>query len=474
MPMQGAARLSSMLLAVSLAGCMVARDYKRPPIEVPENFRFYNAKAKPVAPARWWEQFGDPALTAAIRTALERNLDMRIATAALLEFQAIYVGTGAAALPQVSVTASGSRAEAGQVITETYQGALNLGWEIDFWGRIRHLSKAAYADLLGREQARRAVVLTLVSSVARSYIELRELDRRLEIAQRTLESRRESQRLAALQYKAGLISELELKQVESEYQGTVSIVQQLEQLEAQKENELSILMGRNSGPIQRGRSLEAIALPAVPAGLPSELLERRPDLLQAEQDLIAANARVDAARASLFPTISLTAAYGVASLELSKLFSGPSRAWSFGPSIAVPIFSGGRLSAQVDAAEARREQAVARYQKAVQSAFRETEDALVAVTKIFAQKDAQAAQVGTLRRYAYLAKLRYDNGVTSSLEVLDSQRGLLTAELGLAQLQSAELLAIVNLYRVLGGDWGVDGAPVAKESRSSGSLLFRR
>lgn len=443
------------VLAVCLGGCMVGQDYTRPTLQLPDSFRYAQADARELVAARWWDQFQDPVLSATIATALERNLDLRIATARLREYQAAYAGAAAPLWPQVSLLTSDTRSRQGQVpLTEVYQSSLGVAWELDFWGRIRRLSEAAYADFVGQEQARQAIVLTLVSTVASSYVQLRELDARLAAGVRTLDARRESQRLAERRLEIGVISEMELKQATSEYQGTALNVQQLELALAQKENELNLLLGRNPGAIERGRGIDELAVPAIPAGLPSDLLARRPDVLQAEQALVAANARVGAAKASMFPTIALTGAYGGVSPQLAGLFSGPNRLWSFAPSISLPIFSGGSLWAQLTASEARREQALSGYQKAVQSAFRDTEDALVAASKTAQQKDTQAKLVAEVRRYAYLAKLRYDGGVTSNLEVLDSQRNLFAAEQGLAQTQSAALLATINLYKALGGDWG--------------------
>jgi multidrug efflux system outer membrane protein len=450
--------------AVLLGGCMTGQDYVRPELAIPDNFRHAGAAAKEIDPLGWWEQFNDPVLTEHIQVALDRNLDLRIAAARLQEYQATYIGAGAPALPQVGLGLNNSRSRQGNApIAASYQGYFSLSWELDFWGRIRRLSEAAHADFIGQEQAQKALVLSLVSSVATSYIQLRELDFRLAIGRRTLEARKESERLAKLSYQTGVISEMELRQAGSEYQGTAINVQQLELAVAQKENELNLLLGRNPEAIKRGRSIDELAAPVIPAGLPSQLLARRPDILQAEQALIAANARVGSARANLFPTISLTGTYGVASAQLSGLFSGANRAWAVAPStplVSLPIFSGGSLLAQLTASEAQRDQALTGYQKAVQSAFRETEDALVGVTKSGEQKQTQSRLVAELRRYAYLARLRYENGVTSNLEVLDSQRNLYSAEQGLAQNLSAALIATVNLYKALGGDWHAKEAPV--------------
>ena len=449
---------ATLALAVFLGGCMMGQDYQRPAVEVPSQYRYANTGTKTASPAQWWKQFGDPVLSEAIETALANNLDLTIATARLKEYQANQTVSAAPLWPQLGLSASDTRTRAGNnaPVTKTLQAGFTLAWELDFWGRIRRLSEAANADYLGQEAARQAVILTLISSVASSYIQLRELDSRLEMARRTLDARKESERLAQLRFKAGVISEMELRQAGSELQGTAFSVQQLEQAIAQKENELCLLLGRNPGPIKRGRSIDTLLIPAVPGGLPSELLTRRPDIQQAEQTLIAANARVGAARASFFPSISLTGNQGGASPHLSNLFSGSNRTWNFVSGLTQPIFSGGSLLASLRVSEAQREQTLAGYRKAIQSAFRDAEDALVALQKSEEQKTSQERLVAEVRRYAHLANLRYQAGVTSHLELLDSQRNLFAAEQGLAQAQSTALIASINLYKALGGDWSSD------------------
>ncbi|MBS1198355.1 MAG: efflux system, outer rane lipoprotein [Proteobacteria bacterium] len=445
---------ATLTLALFLGGCMMGQDYQRPEVEVPAQYRYANAGTKTASPAQWWQQFGDPVLSEAIETALANNLDLTIATARLKEYEANRTISTAPLWPKIGLAASETKSRQGNdPVVKNLQAGFTLAWELDFWGRIRRLSEAANADYLGQEAARQAVVLTLIGSVATSYIQLRELDSRLEMARRTLDARKESERLAQLRFKAGVISEMELRQAGSELQGTAFSVQQLEQDVAQNENELSLLLGRNPGPIKRGRSIDTFLIPDVPGGLPSELLARRPDIQQAEQTLIAANARVGAARANFFPSISLTGNQGGTSPQLSNLFSGSSRSWNFVSGLTQPIFSGGSLLASLRVSEAQREQALAGYRKAIQSSFRDTEDALIALQKSEEQKTSQERLVAEVRRYAHLANLRYQAGVTSHLELLDSQRNLFAAEQGLAQAQSTALIASINLYKALGGDW---------------------
>lgn len=449
-----ARHLKSFLLVLLLAGCAVGPDYQRPVLDVPSQYRFAVAGAAAQSVQHWWEQFNDPVLSALVEDGLAKNADLRLATARLQESLAIRQASGAPLYPQLSLPTTLTRSRQGNnPVQEIYQSGLSLSWEIDFWGRIRRLSEAAQADYLGQVNARQAVQLSLVSAITSSYIQLRELDARLEIARRTQLDRDEAVRLARLRFTAGVISEMLVKQATAEQEGTIFNVQQLEQLQALKENEISLLLGRSPAAIPRGRTIHELAMPQVPAGLPSDLLSRRPDILLAEQALVAANARVGAAKASLFPTISLTGVYGSASPELSSLFTGPTRLWSFVPGVSLPIFSGGSLWAQLTASEARREQALAGYTKAIQSAFRETEDALVSVSKSGEQQATQERLLGEVRRYAHLARLRYEDGLSSYLEVLDSQRNRYTAEQGQVQARSTALVAIINLYKALGGDW---------------------
>ncbi|HKA39185.1 MAG TPA: efflux transporter outer membrane subunit, partial [Burkholderiales bacterium] len=312
---------------------------------------------------------------------------------------------------------------------------------------------AARADLLASEENRRTVVLSLVAGVATSYVTLLDLDRQLEISRETVRSRGESLRIFELRFKGGTISELELQQVRSEYETALAAVPAFERQIAQQENNLSVLLGRNPGPIGRGGTLEKLVVPMVPAGIPSQILERRPDIRRAEQQLVAANARIGVAKAAYYPSISLTGLLGTASSDLSNLFIGDSRTWTFAGAINQAIFTGGTLAGQVAVAEAQQKQALYAYQQAIQTAFGEVENSLVDQAKTREQLAAQARQVEALARYAYLARLRYDNGYTSYIEVLDAERSLFTAQLQLAQTQGQLYFALINLYRALGGGW---------------------
>lgn len=447
--------LTLIALLLSLSACAIKPDPARPLTDVPAQFRQTPNDTQSVVEAGWWRQFGDPVLVAHIDTALARNLDLRTAVAVLSEYRALYESATGAALPGLSLATSVQRGRALGVTATQLQATVNASWEVDFWGRLRNNTAAARADFLAQEESRQALEMVVVSTVASNYIDLLALDERLAIAQRTLAGRERTLHLAQTRFKAGVVSRIDEKQAESEYQAVVLQVRQLEQAQVQQENALSLLLGQSPRSIERGRTLEALVSPPIPAGLPSSLLTRRPDLRQAELALAAAGTRVAVARASLYPTISLTGSLGGASSQLSGLFDGPARTWAFGPSLTLPLFDGGQAAAQVAASRARLEQAQLGYEKAVQSAFRDTEDALIAVQKTREQQAAQAAQVAALRRYEQLARRRYETGITSSLELLDAQRALLASEIGLAQTRSASLQAVVALYKALGGDWGL-------------------
>jgi multidrug efflux system outer membrane protein len=335
----------------------------------------------------------------------------------------------------------------------TYSAGLDASWEIDLWGRIRRLSDAGLADLLATEEARRGVVLTLVSTVATGYISLRDLDKQLAISQRTANSRGEALKLFELRFQGGVVSQIEVAQIRSEYEAAAAAIPAAERAIAQTENALSVLLGRNPGPIVRGRSVDDFKLPTVPAGLPSQLLERRPDIRQAEQNLIASNARIGAARALYYPTISLTGLFGVASGDLDNLFTSSARVWTFAGSVAGPIFTGGQVSGTVAQAEAQERQLLSAYERTIQGAFREVDDALVDHSKSRQRLAAQSRQVDALRDYSRLARLRYDNGYTSYLEVLDAERSLFNAELSYTQTQADVFNALVNIYKAMGGGW---------------------
>ena len=451
-----------------LTGCMIGPDYKRPTVETPQTWRFDEKEAMDLANTAWWEQFKDPVLNELVMIALRENKDLMIASARVEEFMGRYGFTRAALFPQLGAGGTAGRQRISEVdgpaplspgvnsTFDAYQVLLSASWELDIWGKLRRATEAARADLLSTEEARRAVVLTLVTSVAGAYVTLRDLDKQLGISRQTAKTREESYKLFQLRFTGGVISELELSQVKSEYEAALATIPQIEKAIGQQENLISILLGRNPRAIPRGKTIDELVLPAVPAGLPSDLLERRPDIRQAEQGLIAANARIGVARALYFPTISLTGFLGTSSADLSDLFSGPSKIWSYAVPISVPIFTAGAIEGQVKAAEAIQQQALFGYEKAIQNGFREVDDALIDQNRTREQLKAQLRQIDALRAYARLARLRYDNGYTSYVEVLDAERSLFDRELSYAQTQDLLFQAFVNLYKAMGGGWVVE------------------
>jgi multidrug efflux system outer membrane protein len=459
-------RSAAFVVAVFLSGCTLGPDYKRPQIDTPQTFRFSDQEAHGLVDTVWWEQFQDPALNGLIATALAQNLDVMIAAARIEQFLGQLQTTRAQLFPQVSAgtQAERQRAPLGSVnlpenvgpVFNSYSALISASWEIDVFGRLRRQTEAARAALLASEEGRRATILTLVASVASSYINLVSLDRQLEIAHATVESRKESVRIFQLRYKYGEVSDMELAQSESEYEAALATVPQLELQIGQQEDALSVLLGRNPAAIPRDRGLDRLALPAVPAGLPSELLTRRPDLRQAEQNLIAANALIGAARALYFPSISLTGAFGTASGQFSNLFTGASRLWSYAGIVTVPIFTAGAIGGQVRQAEAQHQQILLEYEKSIQTAFQEVADALLGLRKTREALVVQGRQVDALSRYSRMARLRYEGGYTSYIEVLDAERSLFNAQLTQAQTQGAVFASVIQLYKAMGGGWVAD------------------
>ncbi|MDR5856814.1 efflux transporter outer membrane subunit [Caballeronia sp. LZ062] len=465
------ARLSlcfaSLVGVVLLNGCLLGPNYSREPVPTPATFRFATTEVADTANTEWWKQFQDPVLDDLIATALANNKDVKIAAARVEQFMGQFVTTRSALFPQISAGATAGRQRISRAgpqptlpgvgpVFNNFELSVSAAWEIDLFGRIRRLTEAARANLLSSEEARRATILSLVASVASSYLNLRSLDQQLAIAKATTESRAESVHVFTLRFEGGEVSQMELAQSQSEYEASLATIPQLETQIAQQEDALSVLLGDNPRPIVRGCELGAFATPVIPAGLPSDLLERRPDLLQAEQDLIAANALIGAARALYFPQISITGLFGTASGQFSSLFTGPSRVWSFAGAVTQPIFTAGNISGQVQTAEAQQRAALLSYQKAIQVAFQEVDDALIASQKLHTQLEVQGRQVTALATYARLARARYEGGYTSYIEVLDAERSLFDAQLAQTQTQAAALTSFVTLYKVMGGGWVVE------------------
>jgi multidrug efflux system outer membrane protein len=471
--------LAPLLLAAWLAGCMtVGPDYRKPEVQVPAAWPGQSTDA-PIA-VRWWSLYSDPHLDLLVEEALAHNTDLRVAAARVDEARAQLTIARADRLPEVTAGATASRNRFSQNSALAFPGfspeyndytaTLNASWEIDFWGKYRRATEAARAELLASESARDAVQLSLAATVARAYFNLRALDAQVEITRQRIDTRSQALDLEKIRFDAGEASELQYRQTEAETLAAKALLPLLEQQQALQESALAVLLGRSprallESGVERGAALEALALPpAVPAGLPSDLLARRPDVYQAEQVLVAANARIGVARAAYYPSISLTGAFGFESDSLSNLFSAPARLWQFSASAAQTVFDAGRTSGRVDTATARREQILAQYQGLVQNAFREVKDALVTSRKSAERLAAEQTRVAALRTSLRLATMRYHAGEASLIEALDAERSLLDADLDRVAAQREQLAATADLFQALGGGWTppADSGPVAK------------
>lgn len=457
-------RLIVLVITALLSGCMAGPDYVKPTLDVPAAYIYGEKEARDVANTEWWKQFQDPVLDALIAEALADNRDVKIAAAHVEQAAALLIQTRSPLFPQVGYSGGGTRERASETGATplspnipnpqtSYQVLASASWEIDLWGRIRRLSEGAQANLLATEEARRGVVLSLVASVADNYIQLLGLDEQLVISKQTLAAYGESVRLFEIQFKYGQVSQMNVEQARTQYETAAAAIPRIESQIVQTENALSVLLGRNPGPVARGKTLHALLLPPVPAGLPSDLLTNRPDIRQAEQDLIAANAQIGAAKALYFPTISLTGAYGYASSELAELFKGPSRIWSYAGSFAGPIFQGGVITAQVKQAEAGRKAALLNYESVVQNSFADVENNLVARRKLVEQIQAQERLVRASSEYVRLARLLYNGGYAPYSTVLQAEQQLFPAELNYAQYRASLFSSLVNIYKAMGGGW---------------------
>ena len=448
-----------------LTGCAVGPNYKRPPVTVPDGYRGVAPDAGPETAAsigdeKWWTVFQDQQLQALIREALVQSYDVRIAAARVLQAQAVVGITRADQYPTISGGASANNQRFPKTPTtpefETSPIAVNLSlvWELDFWGKFRRATESARASLLATEWGQKTVISGLVSNVATAYFQLRELDLEMEISRNALASRTESLRLVEIRAKGGTTSLLDVRQSEQLVYTAAASIPDLERRIEQQENFISILLGKNPGPVVRGKPLvENVVLPTVPSGLPSSLLDRRPDIQSVEQQLVAANAQIGVAKAAYFPQITLTGLGGYQSTALTELFTGPAGLWSFGGQLVQPIFTGGKIRSNVRLTEAQKEEAVLTYQQSIQQAFREVSDSLVAYRKNQEFRKQQELLTAAAQDATRLSSVRYEGGVTSYLEVLDSDTRYFDAELGLAQADLNERLALVQLYNALGGGW---------------------
>ncbi len=442
-----------LLIVALLAGCSVGPDYLRPVTPAPAQWNVEYQAAAELADLRWWQRFGDPVLESLVESALRNNLDLKEATAKVDQYLGALNSSRSQFFPQFSASITPGVQHTGGMTSESYQAALNASWELDLWGRIRRSSESAQAQIMATEAGRRGTILTLVTSVASAYLTLRGLDRLLEISRDSEKAYAESLKLFQLRFKHGTISQLELSQQENLYETARQEIPNNESLIRQQENALSLLLGRAPGPIPRGKELDALKPPGIPAGLPSQLLERRPDIIQAEQDLIAANADIGAAKAEYFPKLSLTGALGVASSDMGKLFTPAGELWSLGGELAGPVFNFGATAGKVRQAESKKEQALFRYQKAILTGFRDVEDALIKTTKGKEQLESQTRQLHSLEEYARLSKLQFEAGTSDYLQVLDADRSLFNSKLALIKSKYELLSTVVSVYKAMGGGW---------------------
>lgn len=473
------------ILALLLTGCTLAPRYERPGNLTPDAFRDTAAsKDGKTAQAevsfgdmKWWQVFNDETLQQLIRQGIEQNFDILIAAQRMIEAQAQVSATQAGLFPSVAATAQAKKTDLYQIGStplepapglltgardpsagsQSFTSALSLAWELDFWGRVRSADAAARAQLLAAEAAKQAVIQSVVTGIAQAYLGMLESDLELSIAKDTLESRKSSLRLVEARQQRGVSSKLDVRQAEALVEAAAAKIPVLEQQIAQYENLISILIGANPAEVPRGKPLDQQQIAVeVPAGLPSELLARRPDIRAAEYALIAANANIGEARAAFFPQFSMTAALGTVSPAMSTIFPGPAGTSALAPSATWPLFTAGKLRAGLHASKAKREESLLTYQKTIQQALREVSDALTAHTKAREVRLQLEALRETWSDAARLSGLRYEGGITSYLEVLDSERQLFDAELNLAQGKCNELLSVISLYKALGGGWTID------------------
>lgn len=481
-------------IAFLLDACVLYPPYTRPCVEMPDNWRVSVDETSTVVNSRWWEQFQDPIMNDLIQEALASNQDLRLATARIAAFQAQLRIVNSQFYPQIYLQGDVSRQRISQTTADQlatsligngaeeltnsfpiispysndYLAILTASYELDFWGKIRSASEAAFADLLGQVNARRTLILTVVSSTAAAYMQLRKYDLQLKISTQTVDSRENSLNLAKIRFKEGLTSELEVKQAAADRDEAAIQRIQFKTFIAQQENLLSVLIGHPPKSIQRGREVsEWVMPPEIPGGLPMDLLEQRPDILEAENELMAANFRIGEAKALFFADLTLTGYYGYESSLWYELFTDPSRTWQWLLNLLQPLFTGGRLISNLDLAKAEKQEALYSYLQIILNALKEVNDALVAHQNSKEALVVHFTRVADLKEYLHLAVVQYRNGLVDYLNVLDAERNLFDAQLSLAQAQTDIFLTLVSLYKALGGGWVIDAENLMKEQCSS-------
>ncbi|MBW2396950.1 MAG: efflux transporter outer membrane subunit [Deltaproteobacteria bacterium] len=451
--------LQALAFSVGL-GCALTPDYERPELGLPDAFVQPSDPGESIANLSWFDTFRDPVLRDHIETALAENQDLGVAAARISEARELVTFVRANQFPFLDLFGGAGRGRRSQILlpgastSDNFSISGDLSFEVDLWRKLSRATEASRADLLATEAAYRGVTIRLVSDVASTYLLLRDVDARLAIAERTVSGRTDSLTIIQARFEKGTVPELDVNQAQVELAIAEVATASFERQVVQTENALRVLLGRYPGAIDRGRPLEEAPLDAaIPAGLPSELLQRRPDLVAAEQQLAAETARIGVAEAQRWPSISLTGSLGAISDELSSLNSSEAKAWNLTAGLFAPVFHAGQLKAQAKAQHARAEQALRTYEGSLRQAFREVEDALIAVRSLRTEHDARGRQVRAARNAARLSRARYDGGVVDFLEVLESERSLFTAELDESATRQGVLTALVSLYQALGGGW---------------------
>lgn len=451
---------------------MVGPDYRRPHIDVPEAYIYEIQEAEDTINSEWWRQFSEPILDAYIDEALLYNKNVRIAAANIIQAEGILMQTRSQLFPQIGYSASGIKMLQSNANTvpipptipnpqTAFQAVLDASWNLDFWGRIRRQTEAARASLYATAEAKRNVILSLVEAVANTYIQLLGYDAQLIIAKQTLEDYKKSVDYFETQFKYGQTSKMTVAQAQTQYETAAATIPQIQALINQTENAFSVLLGRNPGSIERGKTIYELPLPQVPCNIPSEILRQRPDVIEAEQNLVAANAELGAAIALYFPSISLTGDFGNASQHLKDLFTGPARTWSYAGSIVGPLFTFGAISGQVREALGTRMAALYNYELIIQTAFSDVETALSNYTQAGLQLNAQALLVDAAKEYEHLAKLQYFGGYSPYITVLQAEIQLFPAELSWVQTRVLLYSSLVNIYGAMGGGWVILAEDIA-------------
>jgi len=467
-------KLLAVSIAALLSGCTVGPDYVKPEIDTPKQWR-NKANTQNTTNSQWWKQLNDSVLNRLIDEAIQNNYDLKIAVARVNQYMGLYGATRSNLFPQFSGSFNAQTGDSGTINSGagdqvSLSGGMN--WQIDIWGELRRANEAALADLLAQEATQQAVILTLVTEVAKTYVKLRELDKQLEITKETVASLKEGLRINTLRFTEGYISNLEVQQNDSEYQRRSAQIPLYEQQVALTENALAVLLGSNPRTIERGLPIDKLKLPVVPSGLPSDLLVRRPDIARAEQQLIAANAQIGVARAQYFPNIRLTGNVGQISTQVAGLFTPGANFWTIGSAVVTPIFTAGKIAGEVRAAEAVQQAALANYKKTIITGFSEFENALISLIKTQQQQDKQADRVAANRNYYHLSKVRYEEGYVNYLVELDAIRQLFDAQIELTTARADTFKSAIDLYLAMGGGWIVEQEKAANVPKPKPATYF--